>query len=580
VDLDRELLDVFFAESDEQLVTLEQSLLELESSGGAPELIQTIFRTAHTLKGNAACLGLTRMTEAAHVVEDVLDRIRAGQTTVTAELVTLLLQTVDAFRSMAAEAGTSASSEPHEGAQAKLFEKIAALGGGRSVLHGQSSEDEDEDEGAPTSARERPAVALAGADSSGHRAKTLRVNVEKLDRMLDITGEIAIARGRMHQLLKMVGGASGERLLEAYADVERLSLALQDEVRRTRMVPIGALFNQFRRITREVSSNVGKEATLSISGEDVEVDTSVIELLRDPLTHMIRNAIDHGIETPVTREQSGKSRAGTVELVAYHDGGSVVIEVRDDGAGIDSERVASKARSLGMMGDDAPSESELLGFIFAPGFSTSAEITELSGRGVGMDVVRRNVESLRGELSVDTVLGAGTTITIRLPLTLAIIDGLSVSVGSETYVIPLEVVSECIDAPVCEWRDPGPWVLQVRDEALPCLDLGQLLGRVGAPATRRSIVVVAHRGGRAGLVVDALLGQGQAVVKPLAQLFHGVPGISGSTILGTGRVALIIDVPNLLSDLSERQRTGRAADAIAPARPAITRKRKTTCSVG
>ncbi len=316
-----------------------------------------------------------------------------------------------------------------------------------------------------------------------------------------------------------------------------------------RMVPVGPTFRRYRRTVRDLAESHGKVTRLVTEGEDVEGDATVIEHLRDPLTHLVRNALDHGIEPPETRSMAGKDPCGLVTLAARHEAGTIVIELSDDGAGIDRERLLERARDSGIAPEGGDlSEREIERLIFEPGFTTAERVSDLSGRGVGMDVVRRNIEALRGSVNVESRAGEGTSIIIRLPLTLAIIDGLTVGVADETFFIPLETVVKSVELPLDERRRPGGrGVLNLRGTTLPWVRLRRLFRLAGSPPARENVVVVERRRGRlAGLVVDALQGQSQAVIKPLAKLFRGLPGISGSTILGNGRVALILDVPGLL----------------------------------
>jgi two-component system chemotaxis sensor kinase CheA len=290
-----------------------------------------------------------------------------------------------------------------------------------------------------------------------------------------------------------------------------------------------------------------------LEGEDAEVDTSVAQHLRDPLTHMLRNAVDHGIETPDVRRRKGKDPVGTVTLSARHEGGGIVVRMTDDGAGLDRARILARARSRGMVRDgETPADADLLRLVLEPGFSTAEAVTDLSGRGVGLDVVRRSVEALRGSVSLESRPGEGTTLTLRLPLTLALIEGFSVGVADETYVVPLESVVECLELPADRHEADAAGVLSLRGEPLPFLRLREFLAVPGAAPTRESVVVIRHDSGRAGVVVDALHGGGQAVIKPLGRVLRDVPGVSGSTILGNGRVGLILDVPVLLRQAVER----------------------------
>jgi two-component system chemotaxis sensor kinase CheA len=309
------------------------------------------------------------------------------------------------------------------------------------------------------------------------------------------------------------------------------------------------------RTVRDVAAAHGRQARLIIEGEDVEVDTTVVQHIHDPLTHMIRNALDHGIESPEVRMRKGKDPCGSVTLRAYREAGSIVIQLADDGAGLDRERILARARALGTVTDpEVLTEHELHRLVLEPGFSTAQQITDLSGRGIGLDVVRRNVERLRGSVGIESREGQGTTITLRLPLTLAIITGFAVEVANETYLIPLDTVVECLELPreECPHAD-GRGVLSVRGQALPYLRLREVFALPGSPRGREHVLVVRHDGGHVGLAVDVLCGESQTVIKPLGPLFHGLPGIAGSAILGSGRVALILDVEALLRQAVPRR---------------------------
>jgi two-component system chemotaxis sensor kinase CheA len=380
---------------------------------------------------------------------------------------------------------------------------------------------------------------------------------------LDLLGEIAVARGRLGQVLAHL--EEGAEAQEIHREADHLYMELQELVMRSRMVPVGPVLKRYGRTVRDLGLELGKAARLLIEGDDVEVDAAIVEQLRDPLTHLIRNAMDHGLETPGVRVAEGKEPSGTLVVRAFHDAGSVVIQVSDDGVGIDRGRIAERARSLGLIPDpEALSEGETLDLIFEPGFSTAPTTTSISGRGVGMDVVRREVEALRGTVSIDSRRGEGTTVTIRVPLTLAIIDTFLVGTASETYVIPLEFILECLELPSWE-RDKaaGRGVINVRGKAVPYIRLRELLALEELAADRESIVLVRHGDGMVGLVVDRLIGQQQAVIKPLGKPLQKLPGIAGSTILGDGRVALILDVSAFLElaggDASRGRSNGAAA---------------------
>jgi two-component system chemotaxis sensor kinase CheA len=392
--------------------------------------------------------------------------------------------------------------------------------------------------------------------------RSLRVDVLKLDRMLDLSGEIAIARGRLGELLER-GQATHAELLEEHRETDRLYLDLQELIMKARMVPIGPSFHQHLRTVRDIATSHGKQARLVVEGEDVEVDTAVVEYVRDPLTHMVRNALDHGIESPEARRAAGKDPVGRLVLRAFHEAGSMVIQVVDDGAGLDRARIAKKAVAMGLAPDAARlSDEDLARIVFEPGFSTADRITELSGRGVGMDVVRRNVEALRGSVAIESEAGRGTTVTIRVPLTLAIIQGFKIGVGDEAYILPLDAVVECLELPASETASPfAHGVVNLRDKPLPYLRLRDHFGLEGQRPARENVVVVQHGTQAAGIVVDELHGESSTVIKPLGSMFKAIPGVAGSSILGNGRVALILDVAGILRETLRRVASGDAVAA-------------------
>jgi two-component system chemotaxis sensor kinase CheA len=380
--------------------------------------------------------------------------------------------------------------------------------------------------------------------------------------MLNLTVEYAIGQGRMRRMLeeKQVSIVGGGELLQTQHELEALFLDLQELVMKIRMVPVGPTFHRFARSVRDTARKSGKLARMLVMGEDVEVDTTILEHIHDPLMHMIRNSVDHGLESPEVRRAAGKDPSGKIVLKAFHDSGSIVVEISDDGAGLDHERILWHARRQGIITEGVRlSESETHNLIFQPGFSTADTVSELSGRGVGLDVVRRNVNALSGVIQVASQKGQGTTFTIRLPLTLAIIDGFAVKVDTETYVIPLGSVHECLELPFEKHRSEAGGVINLRGEALPYVRLRDLFGSRGPAPAREKIIVVEYQGGRAGLAADELLGEQQAVIKPLGRLFQRISGVSGSTILGNGRVALILDVPALC-----REAVRRSAESVAP----------------
>ncbi|MCX7166843.1 MAG: chemotaxis protein CheA [Rhodocyclales bacterium] len=390
------------------------------------------------------------------------------------------------------------------------------------------------------------------SDKKAAESNLIRVHADKLDQLIDLVGELVIAGASANLLAKKSGEGT---LVEATSVLSRLVESIRDSALQLRMVQIGETFNRFHRVARDVSRELGKDIELVITGAETELDKSVVEKIGDPLMHLVRNAMDHGIESAEVRAANGKPVKGRVELNAYHDSGSIVIEVVDDGGGLNKDRIQAKAIERGLLQQgETLSDQEVVNLIFEAGFSTVEKVTNLSGRGVGMDVVRKNITALRGSVDVKTELGAGSRFTIRLPLTLAIIDGFLTGVGKSSYVIPLDMVVECIElANTSADRD----YINLRGEVLPFVRLRELFEVSGKQPPRENVVVVQYAGQKAGIVVDQLLGEFQTVIKPLGTLFRNMRGIGGSTILGSGEVALILDVQALVS------RSARAEEQLA-----------------
>ena len=388
---------------------------------------------------------------------------------------------------------------------------------------------------------------------------SIRVDADKLDRLIDLVGELIIASAGAGVAARRVRDVE---LLEAHSTLSGLVEEVRDSALQLRMVKIGATFSRFQRVVHDVARELGKDIALAISGEDTELDKTVVEKIADPLTHLVRNSMDHGIESAALRAARGKPAQGTVRLNAFHDSGSIVIEVGDDGGGLDRERILAKAVERGLVEPGrAMSDAEIYALIFEPGFSTAESVTNLSGRGVGMDVVKRNITALRGSVAIDSRPGEGTTVTVRLPLTLAIINGFQVGVGKSVFVVPLEIVDECI----AYSAEAGHDYTNLRGEVLPFIRLRTLFEIDAPPPLRENIVVVRWAGHTFGLVVDTLLGEFQTVIRPLSKMFAGVQGISGSSILGNGEVALILDVPALMASGLPQRTNRHPSDGAVPA---------------
>jgi two-component system, chemotaxis family, sensor kinase CheA len=391
----------------------------------------------------------------------------------------------------------------------------------------------------------KPEKAAASAESS-----TLRVSVDKVDQLINLVGELVITQAMLAQNSKGVDAALHQQLSAGLADLERNTRDLQEAVMSIRMIPMSLVFNRFPRMLRDLAGKLGKKVELVQVGEATELDKGLVEKITDPLTHLVRNSCDHGIEMPAERLAKGKPEHGTITLIASHQGGSIVIEVRDDGKGLNRQKLLNKAREKGLDAPDSMTDQEVYSLIFAPGFSTAEQVTDVSGRGVGMDVVKKNITSLGGTVEIDSAEGYGMTVRVRLPLTLAIMDGMSVGVGEECYILPLNSVVESFqvrDGMVKTIGGSGR-VVEVRDEYMPVLDLEKVFNvpRFDFEHVSNIMVVVEAEGGRVALLVDELLGQQQVVVKNLESNYRRVDDVSGATIMGDGRVALILDIGSLI----------------------------------
>ncbi|MEF9417607.1 chemotaxis protein CheA [Xanthomonas citri] len=397
------------------------------------------------------------------------------------------------------------------------------------------------------SAASAPGRAAPDAAARNADARSIRVDADKLDRMIDLVGELIIAVSSTNANAQRTGDA---QLLESASILAGLVEDVRESALQLRMVKIGGTFSRFQRVVHDVARELGKDIALVVAGEDTELDKSVVEKIGDPLTHLVRNAMDHGIEPADVRVARGKPARGTVGLNAYHDSGSIVIQITDDGGGLNRDRILAKALERGLIEPGRQlSDRDVFAMIFEPGFSTAEKVTNLSGRGVGMDVVKRNITALRGTVEIDSAAGVGTTISVRLPLTLAIINGFQVGVGKSVFVVPLDVVEECVEFT----PDYASDYIDLRGSVLPYVRLRELFALGGKTPARESIVVIRQGAQRFGLVVDTLLGEWQTVIKPLSKVFAQVKGISGSSILGSGDVALILDVPSLIQQLHPNQ---------------------------
>ncbi len=640
----------FFEESREGLEAMEAGLLSLEQGSRDGDLINSIFRAAHSIKGGSATFGFDAIASLTHVLETLLDELRAGQRAVSPPAVDAMLASVDVLRALLAEAehGTPAdplavqatkdrlnavlsgqdapASAPAAAAKAdetpegwkigftpapslfmsgndplRILRELEHLGplevacrlerlpGFEQVdpleaylawdlgLIGKVPRSAVDDVFAwvvddceldiqPMQRNAMPveAVAVAAqpaatAIASGSQVPatpaandaqetSIRVSVDKIDGLINLVGELVITQAMLKQVSGLLDQAQCERLFAGLDLLERNTRDLQEAVIGVRMLPVDAVFRRFPRLVRDLSARLGKQVRLRTVGEGTELDKGLIERIADPLVHLVRNSIDHGLELPDVRAQSGKDETGTITLAASHQGGHIVIEVSDDGRGLDRDRILAKAHERGLAVPESPSDAQVWDLIFQPGFSTADAVTDLSGRGVGMDVVRRNIQALGGEVQLQSTAGHGTRVVIRLPLTLAILDGMAVSVGDETLILPLTYVLEALQPRAEDVRTVAGdgRVLRVRGEYLPMVALSDYY-RYGEARTADPLVVVVEADGqKLALEVDELIGQQQVVVKNLENNYRRIDGISGATILGDGRVALIVDVGGLV----------------------------------
>ncbi|MDX2052214.1 MAG: chemotaxis protein CheA [Polyangiaceae bacterium] len=557
-DRDQELVSEFLTESREYLAQAETALLSLEQDPDDMEAVGTVFRAFHTVKGVAAMLGIDVIAHFAHVAESLMSKVRDRELNFTGVVPQLALRSLDALKALVEAVQSATSGGPAylpqglAGLTAELQERAHGV-----VAPASSVAEPGVLKPAPT-AVQRPASSTAEApvaeapvrrEAAAAQEASVRVRTDRLDRLIDMVGELVIAQSMVSQdetlgrpgqveLQKKVNHAG-----KIVRELQELSLAL-------RMVPLRAAFQRLGRVVRDASVKSGKAVRLRTEGEDTDIDRNMVDVLADPLVHMLRNAVDHGIETPEERARAGKPRDGEILLRAFHAGGNVVVELSDDGGGLDRERLIAKAISKGLIESGAGmSDASVYDLIFAPGFSTAQQVTDLSGRGVGMDVVRRSVESLKGRIDISSTLGRGTTFSIFVPLTLAITEGMLVRVGSERYLVPMVNIQLSLrptPSMLSSVAGRGE-MLMLRGELIPVFRLHRLYDVPDAETdpSQAILLVLSDSDGRCALMVDEILGQQQVVAKALGETMGHVDGVSGGAILGDGRVGLILDPPEL-----------------------------------
>ena len=566
----------FLIEAQEILDRLGEQLVTLEQDPSDSDQLNAVFRGFHTLKGGAGFLGIQAMVNLCHAAEETLGLVRAGQATLESHHFDAAQQSLDYLQQMLDAIGAG-EDPPH--APQSLIDQFDVHGGApvaapaAAVASAPAAGDlitDDEFEAlldqlhgdaAPTQvataapvAAPRPApaapkpapAAKPAAKAGGEAEQTIRVDTKRLDAIVNLVGELVLSRNRLKTLRARI---RDEELDRAVSSLDIATARLQNAVMRTRMQPVGKVFSRFPKVARDVARQLQKEVDLELVGADTELDRNLVEALADPLVHLVRNAIDHGIEVPSLRDASGKPRQGHVRLSAQQEGDFVTIEIRDDGAGIDPERLRVKALEKGLIDPEAAarlSHDECLQLIFLPGFSTKAEVTDISGRGVGMDVVQSRIRELSGQITIHSDVGRGSRFVIRVPLTLAILPTLLVQAGEPVYALPLARVMEVLHAPAASlrWFD-GRAVLDRQSHTLPLVDLRDWLRVEPAAAALLTIVVLQMGDQRFGLVVDQVRGREEVVIKPLPRAVRGLPGYAGATLIGDGRMALILDVDGL-----------------------------------
>jgi len=659
-----ELLDDFLVEAFEMIEEMDNDLIELENNPDDLDLLNKIFRVAHTIKGSGSFLNFDKLTHLTHHMEAVLDKARKGELKITPEIMDVILESIDAMKAILEyirdyktdespdvdiepivkkldaivngtfDGGESQKEEKKEGLNVedisienidevdldslppeeldailkKLVEEVNKSDieeedkapkedkdkedqkGKESEEEKESKEEKEEkkEENLPQKEEKKEVATAVKKDIqqakkdmkkqiASVKEQTIRVDVKRLDQLMNLIGELVLAKNRLIKIYNDVEERyEGEKFLEelnqVVSSISIVTTDLQIAVMKTRMLPIGKVFNKFPRLVRDLARELGKKVKLIIEGEDTELDKSIIEEIGDPLVHMIRNAVDHGIEPPEDRVQKGKPEEGTIWLKAYNEGNMIVIEIKDDGKGMDPEKLKQKAVEKGII---TPQEAENMSdkesfmLVFKPGFSTAEKVTNVSGRGVGMDVVKTNIEKLNGIIEIDSIPGKGTTIKLKIPLTLAIIQALLVASQEDLFAVPLSNVIETVRIVEEDiYTIEGKSVLKLRDEVLPLVNMADIfeIEKILEPEKYLYVVILGLGATKVGLIVDRFIGQEEIVIKSLGEFLKGLPGIAGATIRGDGRVTLIVDVASLMKLAKETHNKKLVTDSLKEAK--------------
>ncbi len=546
---DLSLVQDFIGEARGHLESAEASLLKLEEQPEDQELINAVFRAFHTIKGVAGFLNFKQIGQLAHAAESILDGARKRELALTSQVLEMILQSVDMAKAMIRSIEMAVQNHTPVGIQPGLAALLTEL---RRGATGAAPDAAVSTTAASAPAVETRAAAAPEGNSSAPAGNdaTVKVSTGRLDSLINMVGELVIAQAMVNQdLTRLVSGQP--RVARNLSHLSKITRELQDLTMAMRMVPIQAVFAKMSRLVRDLARKAGKQIELKLTGGETELDRNLVEALADPLVHMIRNAADHGIELPEDRVRAGKDAMGHVELRASHQAGNIVVEIRDDGRGLNKKRILAKATQAGLIQDGQElSEQDIFRLIFHPGLSTAEKVTDVSGRGVGMDVVRKNVEALRGRIDIASSEGQGSTIAIRLPLTLAVIDGLVVKVGVERYILPITSIEQSLQPKseqLSTLQSRGEMCM-IRGRLLPVCRLHNLfkVKPTTTDACQSLLVLVQDGSRRACLMVDELLGQQQVVIKSLGEITGNLPGVSGGAILGDGTISLILDVPGLI----------------------------------